>query len=70
MFGKIKGFFTSIKDKLSDSSNNIKQIVSSVLKQSVKISNPKIGMNLSLVSETTLVILETVAFPFGFQQVQ
>ena len=44
MFGKIKGFFTSIKDKLSDSSNNIKQIVSSVLKQSVKIDDNTIEL--------------------------
>ena len=66
MFGKIKGFFTSIKDKLSDSSSNIKQIVSSVLKQSVKIDENTIelleeALIMSDVSvKTTQILIENI----------
>jgi len=66
MFGKIKGFFTSIKDKLSDSSSNIKEIVSSVLKQSVKIDENTIelieeALIMSDVSvQTTQILIENI----------
>ena len=66
MFGKIKGFFTSIKDKLSNSSSNIKQIVSSVLKQSVKIDENTIelleeALIMSDVSvKTTQILIENI----------
>ena len=39
MFGKIKNFFTSVKEKLVKSSSSIKETVSTVFKENIQIDD-------------------------------